>query len=394
MKTPSPAAGDSAPSSLRHVLGRRKRVEGATPVSDLAVDAAHGSSASVGAMLPKTKVLGNRRRAEEVIVLERPLEVSDFLEAPRDVSMESGLRTGERLLVLGAIAFSAGVLLFLLAQTASFLRASYATLAQPLHAASVVIVAMLWMLLLGTAFYVFRRLIKLRRSPRIPLAEWIVTEPRPADLERAEADCRQFLRDVDPGRSAELRITLEAGGCGGEFTSDSSRLPSLASFNLAREELSKSRGGSAVEWISDVEKRIVQPLDQAAQLVINDSARTVFYGTAIAPRGLFDGLIVLSNCFTLTRRICTLYGMRPSGVATLVVAARAMLNTLAASGAGEASNAAEDALQPPLEELMGYFGAALFAKITVRAAEGAANRLLIKRFGRRVIASVRPIKAA
>lgn len=64
------------------------------------------------------------------------------------------------------------------------------------------------------------------------------------------------------------------------------------------------------------------------------------------------------------------------------------------STVGEATGGAEEAIQTPLGEIAGSLGAAIAAKFAVRAAEGAFNSLLIKRFGRRVVSAIRPIKMA
>ncbi len=400
----SAASSGEGPQTLR-VSGRRKRAEDAIFLSDPLSVEHRGDEMLTGkadvnlptgvpaandwrlaksdVSLQKRKVLGNRKRAEDAVFLARPSTAEDSVdEAPARRGKEARPCLSESAAVIGTVLFSASVLLFLLSQTAAFLRATYTSLSPPFHTVAVVLVAALWALLVAAAVSLIRPLWRLRRSPRISLADMKVTDKKA---------CKRFLTAI---KSPEHDDLLR--GCEWQERApyESQQTHSIEGFNEALNRLCDPPEWDIANWLKEVEEKIIVPLDEAAEKLITRSAMSTLYSTAIAPKGLFDSMIVLGNCFVLTSQLCKLFGLRPSGPATALLVAHAMFNTLVAGGAGDATSEAEEAVQASLEDLLGAGAAVLLSKVTVRAAEGLVNGRLIKRFGRCVASEIRPIRGA
>ncbi len=413
MESHEPSAASSGGTPSRPTWrGKRRRAEDAVvppPINQPTIDPAATAPAakkSGGASrpLPRTKVLGNRSRVEDAIVLPRgPFTAADVVEkGVVNVPQVRPSRLSERAAVIIAVILSAGVLLFLLAQTANLLQATHQSLTLPLHYVAVVLVLILWGLLTYGAVALIRPVWRLSRSHPIARAELVdmtsadmtSADITPADKVKCEQTCQRFRRFLTAIKSPEHKALLVTCGWTERRTDGTSEAPSLADFREALDELGHPGQRAIAEWLQEVDQRILSPLDQAAKTLIARRATAAAVSTAISPKGLFDSLIVLGSCFALTSQLCRLYGLRPSGPATALLVLHSMFNTLVAGGAGNATSIIEEYGQAIGEDFVGATAAAVLSKVASRVAEGGVNRHLIHRFGRRVQAAIRPIEAA
>jgi putative membrane protein len=125
---------------------------------------------------------------------------------------------------------------------------------------------------------------------------------------------------------------------------------------------------------------LLVPLDEQAKKVIAKFARRVTLLTAVTPVAALDILFVASQNFSMLRDIATLYGGRPSTLATLRLS-RMVLAHLAMAG----SLALSDTM------LQHFVGKGLLGRLSVRFGEGTVNGVLTARIGLAAMSVCRPV---
>ena len=129
-----------------------------------------------------------------------------------------------------------------------------------------------------------------------------------------------------------------------------------------------------------VEREVLDPLDRAAVLEVEASARQVAMVTALVPLALADVVAALTNALRMIRRIGEIYGGR-SGLVGSWQLTRAVLGHMVATGAVAA---ADDMIEPIL-------GGSLLSKLSRRFGEGVVNGALTARVGLVAIDVCRPV---
>lgn len=129
-----------------------------------------------------------------------------------------------------------------------------------------------------------------------------------------------------------------------------------------------------------LERHVIEPLDAEAVVLISGAARRVSVVTALSPRALFDIAVVAWTAASLVRRLATLYGARPGGLALL-----RLLRQVATHVVVTGSMAAGEDL---VQQLLGH---GLAAKLSAKLGEGVLNGLLTARLGLAALALARPL---
>ena len=128
------------------------------------------------------------------------------------------------------------------------------------------------------------------------------------------------------------------------------------------------------------ERLLVDPLDAEAHRIIARAARRVTVLTTLMPAAALDMLLVAVQNLRMMRELGTLYGGRPSNLATLTLA-RMVVSHLAVTGGLDMS----DSL------LQHVVGRGLVARLSTRFGEGAVNGILTSRIGLAAIEVCRPV---
>ncbi len=128
------------------------------------------------------------------------------------------------------------------------------------------------------------------------------------------------------------------------------------------------------------ETHLVKPLDDEARRIIAKRARRITLLTTVTPLAALDMLFVAAQNLGMLREIATLYGGKPSSIATLKLA-KMVLTHLAVSG----GLALSDNL------LQHVVGKGLLGRLSARFGEGAVNGILTSRIGLAACAVCRPI---
>lgn len=163
----------------------------------------------------------------------------------------------------------------------------------------------------------------------------------------------------------------------------------LADLYAARPETARGRAALAGHLREVVEGRdllilaereILGPLDDAARILVLDSAKRVSVVTAISPRAIVDLLFVLVENLRLIRRLSDLYGGRPGTLGFVGFAGRVVTHLGVTGGM---------AIGDTLVQQM--VGQGLAARISARLGEGVVNGLLTARVGLAALDLVRPM---
>jgi putative membrane protein len=129
-----------------------------------------------------------------------------------------------------------------------------------------------------------------------------------------------------------------------------------------------------------LDRDLLSPLDAETHRIIARAARRVTLLTTVTPAAALDILFVAAQNLRMLREIATLYGGRPSSLATLRLA-RMVLSHLAVAG----GLALSDSL---LQHLLGK---GLVGRLSARFGEGAVNGILTARIGLAARDVCRPI---
>jgi len=125
---------------------------------------------------------------------------------------------------------------------------------------------------------------------------------------------------------------------------------------------------------------VLAPLDQEARRVVRANSLAVMGATAVAPHPALDVAIVLWRSTVMVRRIAEVYGLRPSGMATLVLTKQVVVSAAIAVAA-----------DPTGDIVANTLGGGLAEKISARFAEGSISGIRAMRLGARAIETCRPL---
>jgi putative membrane protein len=128
------------------------------------------------------------------------------------------------------------------------------------------------------------------------------------------------------------------------------------------------------------ERLLLTPLDEAAHKLIAKRARRVTLLTTVTPAAALDILIVAAQNLGLLRDIATLYGGRPSTLATLKLARMVATHLAVTGGLALSDNLIQHVV-----------GKGLLGKLSARFGEGAVNGILTSRIGLAACDVCRPI---
>ncbi len=128
------------------------------------------------------------------------------------------------------------------------------------------------------------------------------------------------------------------------------------------------------------ERYLVSPRDEDAHRIIARCARRVTLITTVTPTAALDMIVVAVQNLRMVRELATLYGGRPSGLATLRLA-RMVLGHLAVTG----GLALSDNL------LQHVIGKGVLGRLSARFGEGAVNGIMTARIGLAARDVCRPI---
>lgn len=128
------------------------------------------------------------------------------------------------------------------------------------------------------------------------------------------------------------------------------------------------------------ERLLLEPLDDQARKVIASRARRVTLLTTVTPAAALDILFVAAQNLSMLRDIATLYGGKPSTLATMRLA-RMVITHLAVTG----GLALSDNL---IQHLVGK---GLLGRLSARFGEGAVNGILTSRIGLAAMNVCRPV---
>ncbi len=128
------------------------------------------------------------------------------------------------------------------------------------------------------------------------------------------------------------------------------------------------------------ERHLMEPLDAMAHKIIARRARRVTLLTTVTPAAALDILFVATQNFGMLREIATLYGGKPSTLATFKLA-RMVITHLAVAGGLSLSDSF----------IQHFIGKGLLGKLSARFGEGAVNGILTARIGLATSVLCRPI---
>ena len=206
--------------------------------------------------------------------------------------------------------------------------------------------------------------------------------------ESAEAKIREYLGryKLDP----KARISLFAAGMNArEFDALSEAKQHLLSGELHL---------PPTDWLEEFTVRFQAALDTTAERQAKSYGVRAAVGTALSPMPLLDQGVVLYSSLKLVHDLLVLYNLRPTPGRSVIVLARAILQTYLGGVAQDVTEAGTEAAWREIvgtpEELFGASAAGVAAKATAKFAEGAANGLLVWRLGRRTTKFLQPVRRA
>lgn len=125
---------------------------------------------------------------------------------------------------------------------------------------------------------------------------------------------------------------------------------------------------------------VLAPLDQEARRAIRRETLVTLGAAAASPHPALDAVIVAWRSVAMVRRVAEIYGLRPSGLATMRLARAAVISTATAMAADPAGDMLAEAL-----------GGGFADKIAGKIAEGSIVGLRALRFGLRAMEVCRPL---
>jgi putative membrane protein len=125
---------------------------------------------------------------------------------------------------------------------------------------------------------------------------------------------------------------------------------------------------------------VLAPLDREARRVVRLNAFAMLGATAVCPHPALDVAVVVWRSAAMVRRVAEIYGLRPSGLATIRLTRMVMLSAAFAMVADPANQALVDAV-----------GGGLVERLSGRMAEGSVIGLRGLRLGIRAMDVARPL---
>lgn len=290
------------------------------------------------------------------------------------------------LVVLGFIGSLS--LLLAAAQTATFVNA-IAVLPDAIRIPCYCVLGVMWLVILYAVIYAVRVLLRVRQSPQVSLATVARLvdsrgEIRTRELRNIRDSLQGFLAEYP--RDATHKVWLQQLGLPiGEQVPTGQDL----FYHLAC--LKDDSYTDTKTWLEKVNIHILGPLDDLASQCIFRNAKWVGFKTAVAPRGVFDTLIVLYYSWMTLRSICQIYNLRPSQWEMCLILAFAGANSVIAEKADGVAGAVEPVLSEELHGIMGSLAGSVLSVASVRSAEGTLNGLALYRFGQYVKQRAKPI---
>ncbi len=129
-----------------------------------------------------------------------------------------------------------------------------------------------------------------------------------------------------------------------------------------------------------IERFLVDPLDDTAHRIIARRAKRVTLLTTVTPAAALDILFVAAQNLAMMREIATLYGGRPSTLATFRLARMVITHLAIAGGMALSENF-----------LHLFVGKGILGRLSARFGEGAVNGILTARIGLAACEVCRPI---
>ncbi|WP_439139059.1 YcjF family protein [Roseicyclus sp.] len=191
------------------------------------------------------------------------------------------------------------------------------------------------------------------------------------------------------GRLDQLRGAADAALAAGDLAAARHLVGQLDALYRGRAELAGARAElaqrrdeifDAAALLALAETRLLAPLDAAARLEVEATARHVATVTALVPIALADMLAALTGNIRMIRRIAEIYGGRSGPLGTWRLT-RAVLTHLVATGAVAIG-----------DDLIGSVaGGSVLSKISRRFGEGVVNGALTARVGVAAMEVCRPL---
>lgn len=193
------------------------------------------------------------------------------------------------------------------------------------------------------------------------------------------------MRDVD--KLSERRKAVEEAEAEEDLDALKAALePTLSNLRTRNPDLINEFEDAASEhtqcgdYLSSLDNIVLQSLDTEAKRVVENSALTTATAVVIVPHPAFDALVVLWRALVMTRRIGTLYGLRPGGVSSWRLLGYTLRSAMLA--------ASMDTLTTFLVDSSSM----TFARTLKPVAEGSVIAVRIYHLGRLTIEVCRPIK--
>jgi putative membrane protein len=175
----------------------------------------------------------------------------------------------------------------------------------------------------------------------------------------------------------------------GEEKTVTATLSSLRTLYARRPDLSwnlKQLAGHDIDIISPLdrlrlaERLLLEPLDEQTHRIIAKRAKRVTLLTTVTPIAALDVAFVAAQNIAMLRELATLYGGRPSTLATLRLSRLVLMHLAVAGGL---------ALSDNFFHL--FVGKGVIGKLSARFGEGAVNGILTSRIGLAAVDVCRPI---
>jgi putative membrane protein len=175
----------------------------------------------------------------------------------------------------------------------------------------------------------------------------------------------------------------------GEEKSVLATLASLRSLYGRRPDLAwnlKELAGHDIDIISPIdrlrlaERLLLEPLDEQTHRIIARRAKRVTLLTTVTPIAALDVAFVAAQNIAMVRELATLYGGRPSTLATWRLSRLVLMHLAVAGGL---------ALSDNFFHL--FVGKGIIGKLSARFGEGAVNGILTSRIGLAAVDVCRPI---
>ncbi len=175
----------------------------------------------------------------------------------------------------------------------------------------------------------------------------------------------------DDAASAEIAIS----GLKGLYAKRPDATWNLNNLNLHAQDIMDPR-----DRVRLAERYLVDPLDEAAHRIIAKRARRVTLLTTVTPAAALDVLFVGAQNLSMLREIASLYGGRPSMLATFRLARMVITHLAVAGGLALSDNF-----------IHLFVGKGILGRLSARFGEGAVNGILTARIGLAAREVCRPI---